>query len=82
MFVLPPRSPKFNDHVERAQMTYIEEFHEITDANFKISDLNWALPKWEEIYNAIRPHQALGYFTPQQFLERYQLNQRKEEMHR
>ena len=71
LFVLPPRSPKLNGHVERAQRTHTEEFYEVTDANFEISELNQALLKWEEVYNTIRPHQALGYLTPKEFLERY-----------
>jgi len=80
LFVLPPRSPKLNGHVERAQRTHTEEFYEITDAGFEISELNQALLKWEKVYNTIRPHQALGYLTPQQFLEGYKQNQRKEAM--
>jgi transposase InsO family protein len=30
--------------------------------------LNRELRLWEKIYNTVRPHQALGYLTPQQFL--------------
>ncbi len=30
--------------------------------------LNRELRHWETIYNTVRPHQALGYLTPQQFL--------------
>jgi len=72
LFVLPPRSPKLNGHVERAQRTHTEEFYEVTDTSFELLDLNQALLKWEKVYNTIRPHQALGYLTPQQFLEQYQ----------
>ena len=64
----------YNGHVERAQMTHTEEFYEVTDANFEISELNQALLKWEEVYNSIRPHQGLGYLTPKVFLQRYQQN--------
>jgi transposase InsO family protein len=39
--------------------------------------LNRELRQWERIYNTVRPHQALGYLTPQQFLLRWQ-SQRKE----
>ena len=78
LFVLPPRSPKLNGHVERAQRTHTEEFYEVTDASFELPELNQALLEWEEVYNTIRPHQALGYLTPQQFLEQY--HQRKEVM--
>ena len=78
LFVLPPRSPKLNGHVERAQRTHTEEFYEVTDSSFEISELNQALLKWEQVYDTIRPHQALGYLTPQQFLTRHQQNQKKE----
>jgi transposase InsO family protein len=80
LFVLPPRSPKLNGHVERAQRTHTEEFYEVTDITFNISELNQALVKWEEVYNTIRPHQALGYLTPEEFLELHQQNKRKEEV--
>jgi len=80
LFVLPPRSPKLNGHVERAQRTHTEEFYEVTDANFNIPELNQALLKWENVYNTIRPHQALRYLTPQEFLEHHQQNQRKEKV--
>jgi len=72
LFVLPPRSPKLNGHVERAQRTHTEGFYEVTEANFEIRELNQALLEWEKVYNTIRPHQALGYLTPQQFLEQCQ----------
>jgi transposase InsO family protein len=69
LFVLPPRSPKLNGHVERAHRTHTEEFYEVTEAEFDIRSLNKALLKWEKVYNTIRPHQALKYLTPQQYLE-------------
>ncbi len=72
LFVLPPRSPKLNGHVERAQRTHTEEFYEVTDSSFEIVELNRALLEWEKVYNTIRPHQALGYLTPLEFLEQYQ----------
>jgi transposase InsO family protein len=80
LFVLPSRSPKLNGHVERAQRTHTEEFYEVTDTNFEIAELNRALLRWEKVYNTIRPHQSLGYLTPQQFLEQYQQNKREEVM--
>ncbi|MCD6452686.1 MAG: integrase core domain-containing protein [Dehalococcoidales bacterium] len=72
LFVLPPRLPKLNSHVERAQRTHTEEFYEVTDASFELPELNKTLLKWEEVYNTIRHHQALGYLTPLEFLEQYQ----------
>jgi transposase InsO family protein len=80
LFVLPPRSPKLNGHVERAQRTHTEEFYEVTEADFEIQQLNRALLGWEKVYNTIRPHQALGYLTPLEFLEQQKDNKREEVM--
>jgi putative transposase len=68
LFVLPPRSPKLNGRVERANRTHTEEFYEITPFSLPISELNRELQDWERTYNTVRPHQALGYLTPLQFL--------------
>lgn len=80
LFVLPPRSPKLNGHVERAHRTHTEEFYEIVESCFDISELRAALSEWERVYNTVRPHQALGYLTPLQFLERWKENRGKEVM--
>jgi putative transposase len=68
LFVLPPRSPQLNGRVERANRTHTEEFYEITPCSLPITQLNRELEAWERTYNTVRPHQALGYLTPQQFL--------------
>ena len=77
LFVLPPRSPKLNGCVERAQRTHTEEFYELYDGDLEITPLNHALLAWERVYNTVRPHQALAYLTPQQFLQQRQ-SQREE----
>jgi transposase InsO family protein len=68
LFVLPPRSPKLNGHVERAQRTHTEEFYEVWDLDWSIPALNRQLRAWEEIYDTVRPHQSHGQRTPQRFL--------------
>jgi len=68
LFVLPPKSPKLNGHVERAQRTHTEEFYECYDGDFALAALRPALRQWEHIYNTVRPHQALGYLTPAEYL--------------
>lgn len=72
LYVLPPRSPKLNGHVERSQRTHTEEFYECTATPPQLAALRPALQQWERVYNTVRPHQALGYLTPQQFWEAYQ----------
>jgi transposase InsO family protein len=69
LFALPPRSPKLNGAVERAQRTHTEEFYEVTPCAWTVDALNAELRQWEHTYNTIRPHQALGYRTPLQFLQ-------------
>lgn len=78
LFVLPPRSPKLNGQVERANRTHTEEFYEVTDCDFELAPLNLELRRWEFTYNTIRPHQALGYLTPHEFLmQNYSINGKK-----
>ncbi len=80
LFVLPPRSPKLNGAVERAHRTHTEEFYEVTESSFDLSELRKELLDWEEVYNTIRPHQALSYMTPLKFLEQRKYCKRKEVM--
>jgi putative transposase len=68
LFVLPPKSPKLNGAVERAHRTHTEEFYELIDCPWHLAPLTVALRRWETTYNTVRPHQALGYRTPLQFL--------------
>lgn len=68
LFVLPPRSPKLHGAVERANRTHTEEFYEVTTAEPDLPSLQAELRVWETVYNTIRPHQALGYLTPAEFL--------------
>ena len=68
LFVLPPRSPKLNGAVERANRTHTEEFFECYPGDFDLPTLRTAQRQWEHLYNHVRPHQALGYLTPAEFL--------------
>lgn len=68
LFVLPPRAPKLNGAVERANRTHTEEFYESDTGELDLPTLRLAQREWEQIYNHIRPHQALGYLTPAEFL--------------
>jgi transposase InsO family protein len=68
LFVLPPRSPKLNGRVERLNGTSRREFWELYDGELELPPLQAALRAWETHYNRVRPHQALGYLTPAEFL--------------
>ena len=71
LFLLPPRSPKLNGAVERANRTHTEEFYECTDAEPEFEALAAELAVWEVCYNTVRPHQALGYLTPAEWIARH-----------
>lgn len=71
LFVLPPRSPKLNGCVERSNRTHTEEFYEVHDFPLELPLLNQELKKWENIYNTVRPHQALDYLTPLEYIQRW-----------
>ena len=69
LFVLPPRSPKLNGHVERAQRTHTEESYELYDGELEMVPLNRALLEWERVYDTFRPHHSLDGRTPAEYLE-------------
>jgi putative transposase len=68
LFVLPPRSPKLNGHVERAQRTHTEEFHDRYMGELDLKRLNQAMREWEHTYNHIRPHYSPALKTPAEYL--------------
>jgi putative transposase len=74
LFVLPPHSPKLNGSVERAHRTHLEEFYAVVPDSPQLDKLNIALYKWEWVYNQIRPHQALDYLTPAEYIKKYHPN--------
>lgn len=71
LFVLPPRSPKLNGCVERGNRTHREEFYDVYDLDWTVAGLRPDLLDWEGVYNTIRPHQALGYLTPQEYITQW-----------
>ena len=82
LFCLPPRSPKLNGRVERANRTYREEFYDCSEATPTVAGFRADLLDWEHTYNHIRPHQALGHLTPAQFLETFHTTSTQEDLSR
>ena len=68
LFVLPPRSPKLNGHVERAQRTHTEEFYDLYMGELDLKSINRALRDWENFYNQVRPHHSLDLMSPAEYL--------------
>jgi transposase InsO family protein len=62
-----PHCPKENAHVERKIQTTKYELWAFKEA-YTVKDLNELVDEWNHTYNYVRPHQALGYLTPVEFL--------------
>ena len=71
LFVLPPRSPTLNGHVERVQRTHTEEYYELYDGDLEIAPLNQAPLEWAQFYNTVRLHHSLDGDTPKEFFQQY-----------
>lgn len=67
LFVLPPRSPKLNGHVERIQRTFRDEFY-TRSLPSGIPELQRELNAYLDYYNRRRPHRALGGLAPLEYL--------------
>jgi transposase InsO family protein len=71
LFVIPPRSPKLQSYVERAQRTHREEFYQVCEVDPDLETHRAQLQAWAHIYNTVRPHKHLGYLTPLEYCTRY-----------
>jgi len=69
LFIIPPRTPKLQCYVERANRTYREEFYEVEDISENLGEHNRQLEEKDKIYNLIRPHQSLAYLTPAEYYQ-------------
>ena len=66
--VLPPRRPQWNGHVERANHTTRIEFWNFLDGDLTVKAVSTKLLKHEFFYNYERPHSALDYLAPNEYL--------------
>jgi len=74
LFVLPPRSPKLNGHVQRAQRTHTKdtkEFYDLYMGELDLKIVNKALLDWEYFYNTLRPHHLLDLLSPAEYLYKH-----------
>lgn len=64
-----PNYPQGNGRIERSFRTDEEEFYQVEELPADLGGLEAALLRWNHIYETVRPHQALGYKTPDQFYQ-------------
>lgn len=66
-----PRSPKENTYVEISHGADEREFYQQGNIYFDFDLMKKKLKEWQDVWNTIRPHQALNYLTPNQYLEKW-----------
>jgi len=64
-----PNYPQGNGCIERSFRTDAEEFYQVEELPAELGRLEAALQAWNQVYETVRPHQALGYKTPDQFYQ-------------
>jgi transposase InsO family protein len=65
-----PNYPQGNGRIERSFRTDEEEFYQVEDLPVDLDGLEAALQHWNRhIYERVRPHEALGYKTPEEFYQ-------------
>lgn len=69
LWVLPPKSPKYNGCVERRNATFKYEFYYQYGGEDSIVAIRAALQQYQNRYNTFRPHQALKQNTPMRYYE-------------
>ena len=57
--------------LERSHKTDDDEFYSQTELPLDICEANALLKQWQLTYISLRPHQALGYLTPNEKLNQY-----------
>jgi transposase InsO family protein len=66
-------------HTEAANR--ITAAHEVTPCSWQLAALNRELRAWEQVYNTVRPSQALDYSSPQEFLARWPSQPKESKCH-
>jgi len=61
MFRLPPTTPQQSHAGPRTPC-------DVATAEPELEAFQVELRAWETVYNTVRPHQALGYLTPAEYL--------------
>jgi putative transposase len=71
-YFIYPRTPKQNTYVENSHGSDDREFYRQGNIGCDIESMQKKLEEWEHTWNYIRPHEALDYLTPDEYLNRLQ----------
>jgi transposase InsO family protein len=68
LYVLPPKSPKYNGCVERTNGTSRDEFYSQYKGELTVAEVRPALREYQAFFNGYRPHQSLANLTPMEYI--------------
>jgi len=71
-YFIYPRSPKQNSYVEISHEADKREFYQQGNVCSILEVMQKKIKEWEDIWNNVRPHQALNYLTPSEYLFKVQ----------
>ncbi len=69
-YFIEARHPKQNTYVENSHGSDEKEFYLQGNLCSTISEMQKRLEEWENTWNYIRPHEALNYLTPEEYLNK------------
>lgn len=69
-YFIEARHPKQNTYVENSHGSDEREFYQQGNVDKDIEAMNISLEKWEHDWNYVRPHEALNYLTPDEYLNK------------
>lgn len=70
-YVNRPNYPQGQGRIERSFLSDVLECYEVEGLPRGVAALDQQLAVWNRVYEEIRPHQALGYLTPNEFYDRW-----------
>lgn len=73
-YFIYPRTPKQNSYVETSHLADKNEFYSLGNVGCSIEIMQKRLNEWEYVWNFVRPHEALGYLTPEEYLSKWQFS--------
>ena len=72
-YFIEARHLKQNTYVENSHGSYEREFYQQSNVDKDIEAMNKDLEKREYIWNYVRPHEALGQLTPDEYSKKIQI---------
>ena len=69
-YFIYPRSPKQNTYVEISHGADQREFYEQGNVSSILPVMQEKIREWERVWNTVRPHEALGQLTPEEYFRK------------